>query len=284
MEIRTDPVTGARVAMADGRQDRPNRPAVGCPFCVGGIEAREPYVAKAFVNRWPSFPDDRCEVVLYTPDHDATFWSLGVAGARTVVDLWAERTATLGARADVAYVLIFENRGAEVGATIAHPHGQIFAFDDVPPAPRAELGRARAGAPLLADAAALTVVERDGWRVWVPSASPYPYGLRIAPLAPRPDLPALDDAERNGLAAVLVDALARLDRLFDAPMPYMLWIHQRPTDGGAWPAARLHVEIAPPLRGPGAMRYVAAGELGSGTFVNPVLPEHAAEQLRGAGR
>ena len=87
-------------------------------------------------------PDDRCEVVLYTPSHDATFASLGVEGARDVVDLWADRSAALGARDDVAYVLVFENRGAEVGATIAHPHGQIYAFDLVPPAP------ARRGRPL----------------------------------------------------------------------------------------------------------------------------------------
>ena len=86
-------------------------------------------------------PDDRCEVVLYTSEHDATFWSLGVGGARRVVDLWAERTAALGARDDIAYVLVFENRGAEVGATITHPHGQIYAFDSVPPQPLRELQR-----------------------------------------------------------------------------------------------------------------------------------------------
>ena len=117
------------------RQKRPNLPSTGCPFCPGGLESPEPYDVRWFPNRWPAMPGDRCEVVLYTPQHDATFASLGVEGARKVVDLWAARTAALGARDDVQFVLCFENRGPEVGATIAHPHGQIYAYDHVPDRP-----------------------------------------------------------------------------------------------------------------------------------------------------
>ena len=93
---------------------------------------------------------------------------------------------------------------------------------------------------------------------------------------------ALTDAtcDRDGLAALLVDVLARLDQLFDAPMPYMLWIHQRPTDGDDWPGARVHVHVAPLLRAPGTPRFVAAGELGAGTYFNPVVPADAAARLR----
>src|SRR3954471_4632404 len=140
-DIRVDPHLGTIVHIVRARQGRPNLPSTGCPFCPGGLEAPDPYDVRWFRNRWPAMPDGRCEVVLYTPEHDATFWSLGVAGARRVIDLWAERTAVLGARDDVAYVLVFENRRAEVGATIAHPHGQIYAFDDVPDQPRSELAR-----------------------------------------------------------------------------------------------------------------------------------------------
>src|SRR5690606_30520821 len=162
---------------------------------------------RAFPNRWPSFPDDRCEVVLYTPEHDATFADLGVDGAARVVDLWAERTAVLGARPDVAYVLVFENRGAEVGATISHPHGQIFALDRVPDEPLAELRRvARHGCPLCERPdPALAVADANGWRAWVPHASAYPYGLLLAPVVHRPDLPALDGPQRDRLAALPVD-------------------------------------------------------------------------------
>ena len=140
-ELRTDVHTGFQTYIVGSRQKRPNLPSLGCPFCPGGLEAPEPYDVRWFVNRWPAMPDDRCEVVLYTSEHDATFWSLGAVGARRVVDLWAERSAVLGAREDIAYVLVFENRGAEVGATITHPHGQIYAFDSVPPQPLRELRR-----------------------------------------------------------------------------------------------------------------------------------------------
>jgi UDPglucose--hexose-1-phosphate uridylyltransferase len=114
----------------------------------------------------------------------------------------------------------------------------------------------------------------------VPEAPTFPYALVLVPDEPVPDLPALDDAGRDGLAAVLVDVLERLDRVFAAATPYMLWIHQRPFDGRLWPGARLHVEINSPWRAAGIARYVAAGELGSGVFFNPVAPEEAAAALR----
>ncbi len=284
-EARVDPLTGATTVIVGSRQGRPNLPAAGCPFCPGGLEAPEPYDTSWFVNRWPAMPADRCEMVLYTPEHDATFWSLGVDGARPVVDLWADRTAALGARPDIAYVLVFENRGPEVGATIAHPHGQIYAFDVVPDVPGRELERAaELGCRLCAEQPGARLVARiGGWRAWVPYASSYPYGLVLAPEEHLPDLPVLDDPGRTGLAALLVDVLARLDRLFDAPLPYMLWIHQRPTDGGSWPQAHLHLELVSPYRAAGVQRFVAAGELGSGMFFNPVVPEEAAGRLRDLG-
>jgi UDPglucose--hexose-1-phosphate uridylyltransferase len=275
--LRTDSRTGARVYVVESRQGRPNLPDGSCPFCPGGLEAPEPYEVRWFRNRWPSMPAGRCEVVLYTPSHDATFWSLGADGARRVVDLWVERTAALGARPDVAYVLVFENRGSEVGATISHPHGQIYAFEFVPEVPLRELA---AGAEFDGPANRL-VAEAAGWRAWVPEAATYPYALRLVPDDEVPDLPSLRDEERGGLAGLLVDVLERLDRLFAAPAPYMLWIHQRPFDGRSWPGARLHVEIVCLWRAPGVPRYVAAGELGSGVYFNPVAPEDAARELRG---
>ena len=130
----TDPYLGTVVHVVASRQARPNLPSTGCPFCVGGLEAPEPYDVRSFPNRWPALGEGRCEVVLYTPEHDATFASIGAIGVRRVIDLWAERTAALRA-AGAEYVLVFENRGAEVGATISHPHGQIYAYDHVPSRP-----------------------------------------------------------------------------------------------------------------------------------------------------
>jgi UDPglucose--hexose-1-phosphate uridylyltransferase len=277
-DLRTDELTGARTYVVDSRQDRPNLPAAECPFCPGGIEAPEDYEVRWFVNRWPAMPDDRCEVVLYASDHDATFWSLGVDGARKVVELWAERSAALGARADVDYVLVFENRGADVGATIRHPHGQIYAFDFVPELPLRELARGTQ----LGDPGERLVAESAGWRAWVPEAPIFPYSVLIAPIDDVPDLPSLTGAGRDGLARLLVDVLARFDRLFESETPYMLWVHQRPFDGGDWPGARVHVEIVTPWRARGVARYVAAGELGSGVYFNPVAPDTAAQSLREA--
>jgi UDPglucose--hexose-1-phosphate uridylyltransferase len=277
-DVRVDEQTGARIFVVASRQERPNLPEVTCPFCVGGLEAPEPYEVRWFRNRWPAMPGDRCEVVLYTAEHDATFWSLGAAGARRVVDLWAERSAALGARDDVDYVLVFENRGAEVGATIAHPHGQIYAFDFVPDVPARELSRGGA----VGDPGQRLVATAPGWQAWVPEAATFPYALVLWPDADVPDLPSLDEPGREGLAVLLVDILARLDRLFDAQTPYMLWIHQRPFDSAEWPNAKLHVEIVSPWRAAGVPRYVAAGELGSGVFFNPVSPEDAARALREA--
>ncbi len=282
-ELRTDPLTGIQVQVTGSRQKRPNLPTTGptgCPFCVGGTESPEPYRVRVFPNRWPSFPDDRCEVVLYSPDHQSRLSTMGDAAAAEVVELWTQRTASLGSRPDISYVLVFENNGPDVGATIAHPHGQIYAYPDVPPLPATELSRLADGHRLLEDHPELVVVERDGWRAWVPSAPIYPFGLRVAPLERRPDLMSLTSSERRAMASVLAETLGRLEGVFDPPMPYMFWIHQRPTDGGDWPAAWMHVEIAGPHRAPGVMRYVAGAELGSGSYLNPVVPADAAATLR----
>lgn len=284
-ELRVDPLTGAEVQVVGSRQGRPNQPSDGCPFCVGGVEATEPYETKAFANRWPSFPDDRGEVILYSADHDATFASLGVDRALAVIGLWAERTDALNRRDDVSYVLVFENRGTEVGATIPHPHGQIFAFDHIPPAPLAELERARrAGRCVLCEEEPgdRLVATAGGWRAWVPWASTSPYGMVLAPVTHTPDLAAVGSGGRRDMARLMVDVTGRLDRMWGTPVPYMLWIHGRPSDGGEWPEAHLHIEINVPNRAPGVPRYVAGGELGSGTFINPVVPEAAAAQLRDA--
>jgi UDPglucose--hexose-1-phosphate uridylyltransferase len=288
-ELRRDPLTGDWVGIAGARQGRPNRPSADCPFCVGGLEAPEPYEVRAFPNRWPMFaPGDpveltgdrvpargASEVVLYSPDHDASLASLGAGHVRKVVDLWAERTEALLARPEIEYVLVFENRGADAGATIPHPHGQIYAFPFVPPVPAREAEvAAREGCPLCAaPAAELLVHEAGGWRTAVPFASAHPYGMLLASARHTPSLADLDDAERDGLAAALVDALGRLDRLFGLPFPYMLWIHH---------GSHVHVHVAPPRRGPETLRYIASGEAGSGTLTNPVVPEDAAAALRDA--
>jgi UDPglucose--hexose-1-phosphate uridylyltransferase len=311
-ELRFDPLTREWVNIVGHRQARPNLPETGCPFCVGGLEAPEPYDVRSFPKRWPPYapgePIDLAaaeaagitrlpatgasEVVLFSPEHGQSLATLPAAQLRRVVDLWASRTQSLLARPEIEYVLVFENRGREVGATIDHPHGQIYAYSFVPPAPAREGVAAKAGpCPVCCEveaelAAGARVVTKVGdWVAWVPYASQYAYGMRLAPRAHTGSLPALDDRSRDDLAQLLADALQRYDRLWPAqqlgaPFPYLLWFHQAPARGGdEW---HVHAHVAPPLRAPGTPRYVASGELGGGTLSNTVIPEAAAAALRDA--
>jgi UDPglucose--hexose-1-phosphate uridylyltransferase len=276
-DLRVDPHLSTRVHYVGSRQKRPNLPSAGCPFCPGGLEAPDAYDVRWFTNRWPAMPGDRCEVVLYTPDHDATFASLGVDGIGRVIDLWAQRTGELGARDDVEMVLVFENRGPEVGATIAHPHGQIYSFDHVPSRSSARLDASWRPDP---DPGERLVLDHRGWRVVVPFSDPYPIALSIAPLERRPDLVSLSSDERHALAEVFAEVFGRLDRLFDRPLPYMMWLNQRPTVAEGWDDAWFNVEIVSPWRSAGVQRFIAAAEVATGEYFNPVVPEELAERLR----
>lgn len=278
-ELRIDRLTRTPTVVVRGRQNRLARVDATCPFCPGGLEAPEHYATRSFSNRWPVLPDGRAEVLLFTPEHGRPLWETGAAGVRHVVDLWADRTAALGARSDVAYVLLFENRGREVGARYDHAHGEALAFGEVPQVPLREL-TAHSCALCAEVPSRFVVAEHGSWRAWCPEASAHPFEVRVAPTDHLQSLPQLDDDARRGLAAVLVDVLARLDQLFDAPMPYVLWWHQRPTDDGDWPLAHLHAHVAPHFRAPGVGRYIAGGEIGSGVMFNPVAAEDAALQLR----
>jgi len=280
-ELRIDPYTGTAVHVVEARQDRPNLPSTRCPFCVGGLEAPEPYDVFWFPNRWPAMGGERCEVVLYTSQHDATFWSLGVDGIRKVIDLWADRTTALGARDDVEFVLVFENRGPEVGATIAHPHGQIYAYDHVPDRPSRRLATSWRPEPDAGDRAVATVV---GWTAYVPWAPVFPVELQIAPTEQVPDLPTLGDAGRDEMAHLLVDVFERLDRLYERPLPYMMWLNQRPTTGTGYDDAWFNIELVSPWRAPGVPRFIAAAEVASNEYFNPVDPADLASRLRALAR
>jgi UDPglucose--hexose-1-phosphate uridylyltransferase len=281
-ETRVDPVLGTVVHVVGARQARPNQPSAGCPFCVGGLEAPVDYDVRSFPNRWPAMDDERCEVVLYTPTHDASFSSLELDEARKVIDLWADRTAQLGGRGDVEYVLVFENRGHEVGATIAHPHGQIYAYDHVPSRQARRLAGCWApiGWPDDATLGERTIVEKDGWRAWVPFAPTFPVAIEIAPLDQIRDLPSMSTADRDSLAAMLIDVLGRLDRLYQRPMPYMMWLNQRPTIAAGYDDAWFNVEIVSSWRDDGVQRFIAAAEVASEEYFNPVVPEEVAQRLR----
>jgi len=282
-DLRIDPLTGAYVVVTPWRQHRPNLPEGACPFCPGGLEAPGPYDVLHIPNRWPALPGGCHEVVLHSPDHNSSFPALGEHRSAQVVELWSARTAVLGSREDVGYVFIFENHGRAIGSTIDHPHSQIMAFSVIPPIPGSEL--AKSDCDLCKDPGdGLTVTRGSGWQASVPWAPSWPYEMLISPRGHVADLPAAGPRLRTGLGVILVDCMARLERLFGRGAPYMLWIHQRPASGDDWPAAHLHLHLAPALRAPGVSRHLAAAELGAGVFFDPVDPQEAAAQLRSAHR
>jgi UDPglucose--hexose-1-phosphate uridylyltransferase len=281
--VRVDPWLNTVVHVVAARQNRPNLPATSCPFCVGGIEASEPYTVKSIPNRWPPMPDDRCEVVLYTSAHDERLSTLAPQQLTELIELWAQRTSALGAREDVDYVLIFENSGREVGATIDHPHGQIYAFDHVPDRPRRRLA---AGWKPDTTSDRL-VVEHNGWVATVPSASPYPVAVEIAPTEQLTSLVALNADQRRNFGSILQNVLQRIERLYGQPAPTMMWFNQQPTinqhrideisgSRDAW----FNVEVVSPWRAANVMRYIAAAEVATNEFFTPIVPEELAERLR----
>lgn len=273
-DTRVDPHLGTVVHVVASRQDRPNLPSSGCPFCPGGLEAPDHYDVRAFPNRWPALGEGRCEVVLYTPEHDATFHSIGKEGVRRVIDLWAERTEALSREDDVACVLVFENRGAEVGATIPHPHGQIYAYPRVPS--RISRRFAARWEPEK-EPGERTVIRDRSVTVYAQHASVFPVSLLVAPTSRTPDLASLDGPGRDALAGALVDVFARLDRLYDEPLPYMMWVNQAPRGvDDAW----MSIEIVSPWRARGVARFIAAAEVAGEEYFNPVDPADVAARLR----
>ncbi len=279
MDRRIDPLTGRPSVIVGSRQARPNLPSTSCPFCPGGLEAPEATTTSSgSPTAGPPCPTSAARWCCTPRTTTPSSGSSASTGRRKVVDLWAERTAALGARDDVDYVLVFENRGPEVGATIAHPHGQIYAFDEVPPAAarraarrrprRARRGRRGAGRERVERLALLG----SGRRRPGPTSccSPRTRGRRARRRRLRPRRPG-DGADRRRSPDSTSSSTV--------PMPYMMWIHQRPTDGGSCARTRVHLHIAPLLRSPGIPRFVAV----RGTRQRGVLqPGRARRRCRAA--
>lgn len=276
--VVVDGVSGRTVVVSDRRGQRPNRADGECPLCPGGLESpQRPVAPYAFTNRWPALGPGRCELVAYSGDHQADLGTLSEVEIHAVVDLWASRTAALASMPEVERVLVFENRGAEAGATVTHPHSQVFAFPSgaVPVDPAAPVASG-AGCPLCVPADAGRLVESaGGWTTQVPAAPLSPYAVRLSPDRHAGTLADLTAAERQALAWALRRAVVRMDNLFSLPMPYQLWIGQAP-------GAHLRVDIAGLRRSATALRVLGAAEMATGLFFSPIAPESAATALRAA--
>ncbi|MEV6245831.1 galactose-1-phosphate uridylyltransferase [Streptomyces sp. NPDC051742] len=302
-EIRRDALTGDDVAVASHRQARTYLPpADACPLCPSrdGRESEVPeesYEVVVFENRFPSLSGGvgRCEVVCFTDDHTASFADLTEERAALVLDAWTDRTATLSALPGVEQVYCFENRGQEIGVTLPHAHGQIYAFPYVAPRTaamrrRIDEHRAETGRNLFDDVVAReradgerVVLETEHWIAFVPYAAHWPYEVHLHPKRRVPDLLALDGAARTEFAQVYLELLKRFDRIFgpdEPPTPYIAAWHQAPFTDGRREDFGLHLELFTVRRAPGKLKYLAGTESGMGAFMNDVRPEDAARRLR----
>ncbi|MEW5352848.1 MULTISPECIES: galactose-1-phosphate uridylyltransferase [unclassified Streptomyces] len=308
-EIRPDVLLGDAVAVASHRQGRTyHPPADECPLCPTRGERLteipdESYDVVVFENRFPSLAGDsgRCEVVCFTSDHDASFADLTEEQARLVLQAWTDRTSELSHLPSVEQVFCFENRGAEIGVTLGHPHGQIYAYPFTTPRTARMLTSLAAhkeatGGENLFDAVlereladARVVLESEHWAAFVPYAAHWPYEVHLYPKRRVPDLLALDEAARTEFPQVYLELLRRFDRIFgdgEPPTPYIAAWHQAPFgalaefEGVVREDFALHLELFTIRRTSGKLKFLAGSESGMNVFINDVPPERAAERLR----
>jgi UDPglucose--hexose-1-phosphate uridylyltransferase len=306
-EHRFEELRGEEVVYAIHRQDRTFLPARDhCPLDptrAGGAQTEIPFPAfeiAVFDNRFPAFqaPSGAAEVVVYTDDHDSSFGALAPERAEALMWVWRHRYVELGAREDIDYVFIFENRGVEVGVTLHHPHGQIYGYPFLPPVPKLELAADRR----LGGCAPCTLLERelrDGLRVvhendsvvvYVPYAARWAYEAHVVMRGHRASLRECEPRELRQLASALQSLVRGYDALFERPFPYVMALHQAPTPSPAHAAdaeipadhGHLHVEFYPPLRTAEKLKYLAGSEQGAGAFISDTLPEESAAKLREA--
>ncbi|HEY2689798.1 MAG TPA: galactose-1-phosphate uridylyltransferase [Streptosporangiaceae bacterium] len=313
-QVRYDPLLGEWVIIASHRQDRTFLPPPDhCPLDPSApgrlTEIPAPsYEVAVFENRFPSLftgaggvdqpgllatrpGHGRCEVVCFSPDHAASFASLTHDQAALVLAAWIDRTVALAARPEVEQVFCFENRGQEIGVTLSHPHGQIYAYPFVTPRTTRMLAMAGqyqrdTGRNLFDDVLAAeladgsrTVIAGEHWAAFVPHAAHWPYEVHLYPRRRVPDLPSLTAAEQSEFCDIYLDLLRRFDRLFDTPAPYISGWHQAPVRAGR-PGFALHLELFTIRRAPGKLKYLAGSESGMGAFANDIRPETAAATLR----
>jgi UDPglucose--hexose-1-phosphate uridylyltransferase len=233
----------------------------------------------------------RCEVVCFSQDHAASFAGLTHGQAALVLAAWTDRSAVLAALPGVEQVFCFENRGAEIGVTLTHPHGQIYAYPFVTPRSsrmletsqeyRRDTGRNLFDDVLAAELAdgSRVVIAAEHWAAFVPHAAHWPYEVHLYPRRRHADLLELTAAEQEEFCDVYLDLLRRFDRLFGAPAPYLSGWHQAPVHQGRQEFA-LHLELFTIRRAPGKLKYLAGSESGMGAFTNDIAPETAAVRLR----
>lgn len=316
-ELRWNRQLGEWVVTATHRMDRTFLPPSDyCPLCPtapGGFETEIPrsdFEIAVFENRFPSFhltpPSPAihgtelfkvapaggiCEVIVYTPRHRGSLADLTPGQMDLLINVWRDRYISLVEKPGIEYVLIFENRGAEVGVTLHHPHGQIYAFPYIPPVPARELQLAHEYLNknnvclfcAIKDEEIKTgcriIMQNDSFLAFVPFAARYPYEVHIYSLEHRTSLAELSGKEISDLSHILRKMVQCYDSLFQKSFPYIMVLHQEPAKNGRG-LGHLHFEFYPPLRDAEKLKFLAGCEQGAGTFINDSLPEEKAAEIR----
>ena len=257
--------------------------------CVG-MNAPEPATAPGILRNRAA--QGIARVLCYSPRHDLSLAQLEISEIENLIAAWQAQYVDLGRRPEIDHVLIFENKGEAVGVSNPHPHCQIYATNFVFKTIETE---ARASSKHLADTGRvlfqdiIDAEQRDGRRIiyenetaiaFIPYFARYAYEVFVAPREARPHIASLSTAEVCDLAKVLKETTVRFDNLWQMPFPYVMPLHQAPTDGGAYQGFHFHIEFHPPLRKPNLLKYLAGPEIGGGNFLSDTSPEEKAAELR----
>jgi UDPglucose--hexose-1-phosphate uridylyltransferase len=258
--------------------------------CVGPQAPQELEPAPGIYRNRPATGLSR--VVCYTPRHDLTLAELPVADIAALLDAWRDQYVELGARREIRNVLIVENKGEVVGVSNPHPHGQIYATNFVFKTIETEAAASRRyydeHRRVLFQDILRTEIE-DGRRIvfespsavaFLPYFARYAYECYVAPKDAHASLATMSASERQDLAHALKSLLVRYDNLWRMSFPYVLALHQAPTDGADYSGFHFHIEIHPPLRKPQLLKYLAGPEIGGGNFLSDTWAEDKAAELR----
>lgn len=313
--LRWHPLRGEWVAYASHRQGRTFMPPPEYNPLAPTINPHFPselpqgqYDIAVFDNRFPSMAlfannpprlivetipaNGTCEVVVFTQDSEASLGALELDHLDLLLQVWADRTRVLGENPQIQYVLPFENRGVEMGVTLLHPHGQIYAYPFVPPVPARMQAQQQAYyrenqrsllqdliQKEISDQQRILYLDEDAI-AFVPACARYPYEVWIAPIEPVATFIDLTIEQRRGLAKALKTVTLKYDGLWSRPFPYLMAWFQAPTDGQPHPESHLHAQFYPPYRTQDKLKYLAGTELAAGMFANDALPEEKARELQ----
>lgn len=314
--LRRNYLTGEAISLSASRQNRPHLPEEShCPLCAAASDSSERRQASSelptlagdnsdlyqwatFENLFPALAPQsgsgRCEVVIYTKEHNTHFGNLEINQIEGLIEVWQHRSKELGQDPLIQSVFIFENRGAEIGVTLHHPHGQIYAFSEPPSRLALELSHAETYYSqnmncLVCDAAKsaieqkqLVLHEGEHFVIFMPEAPRFPYELHITSKAHRTHIESLKSEECRELAFLLQRTVRAYDSLFGFPLPYILQHHQALSHATECCYYHWNIQITPFHRSADKLKYLAGAETGMGFFVNDSLPEQKIEELRQA--